>query len=330
MRKIVTIAVGAVFAATLGFADVNVQEHTQVHFSGFIGGVVNVFGGKAAREGVSNNVYVKGNRKATITDNAETIIDLGEQKVYHLDLGRKTYKVETFDEIRKRFEEQKARAEKESAKDEKSSKEKEKGPEYDVDFDVKQTGQKQTINGFDTHEVVTTITIHEKGKTIEKAGGSVFKADSWVGPTIKEMKEIRDFDRKYAQAIYGNSLATAEAQMAMLMATNPAFAKAMKTFAEKGSSYDGTPIRTILTFEAVTGTEQPAQEAKSEDSGTPTSIGGALGGLMRKAAQKRQANDAAKNGPQHNTIFESTTDVLKVSATATANDVAVPAGFNQR
>jgi hypothetical protein len=329
MRKVLILAAGAAFAATIAMADVNVQEKTQVHFSGFLGGVVNVFGGRAAREGITSNVYVKGNRKASISESSETIIDLGEEKVYHLDLGRKTYKVETFEEIRKRYEEQKARAEKESAKEEKNTK-KNEGPEYEVEFDVKKTGQKQTINGFDTHEVVTTITVHEKGKPIEKAGGSVFKVDSWVGPAIKEMKEIRDFERKYAQAIYGNSLASGEAQMAVLIATNPAFAKAMKTFAEKGSAYDGTPIRTIMTFEGVVGTEQPQQAEKDDSGGSPSSIGGALGGLMRKAAQKRQTNDASKNGPQHNTIFESTTDVLKVSATATANDVAVPAGFTQR
>jgi hypothetical protein len=330
MRKGFILAAGAAFAATMAMADVNVQEKTQVHFSGFLGGVVNVFGGRAAREGVTSNVFVKGDRKASINDTTETITDLGEEKVYHVDLGRKTYKVETFDEIRKRFEEQKARAEKEAAKEQKNAKsEKPEGPEYVVEFDVKKTGQKQTVNGFDTHEVVTTITVHEKGKTIEKAGGSIFKVDSWVGPTIREMKEVHEFDRRYAQKIYGNSLASAEAQMAMLVATNPAFAKAMKTFAEKGSTYDGTPIRTILTFEAVAGTDQP-QQADNDSGGSPSSISGALGGLMRKAAQKRQANDASKNGPQHNTIFESTNDVLKVSATATANDVAVPAGFTQR
>lgn len=329
MRKSLVIAAYAALTASLAVADVNVQEKTQVHFTGFLGGVVSVFGGKAAREGVTSNVYVKGNRKASINENSETIIDLGEQKVYHVDLGRKTYSVETFDQIRKRYEEQKERAEKESAKEEKSSK-KSEGPEYEVDFDVKKTGQKQTINGFDTHEVVTTITVHEKGKTIEKAGGSVFKVDSWIGPAIREMNEIHAFDRKYAQAIYGNQLATAEAQMAMLMATNPAFAKAMKTFADKGSAYDGSPIRTIMTFESVAGTDQPQQAEKDDSGGTPTSIGGALGGLMRKAARNRQADNASKNGPQHNTIFESTTEILKASATATANDVAIPAGFRER
>lgn len=328
MRKAFVIAATAALTASLAFADANVQEKTQVHFGGFVGGVINVFGGKATKEGITSNVYVKGDRKASISDNAETIVDLGEEKVYHVDLGRKTYKVETFEEIRKRYEEQKERAKKEAEKqDRNAKKEKSEGPEYVVDVDVKNTGQKQTINGYDTHETVTTVTIHEKGKTIEKAGGSIFKADMWIGPTIKEMKEVYAFDRKYAQKLYGDQLASAEAQMAVLLATNPAFAKAMKAFADKKSSFEGTPIRTIVTFEGVAGSEQAAQQ-KDEGGGPPTSIGGALGGLMRKAAARKQADN--NNGPEHTTIFESTNEILKAAATATANDVAIPAGFTQR
>ena len=43
----------------------------------------------------------------------------------------------------------------------------------EIDFDVKNTGEKKTINGFDTHEVVMTITVREKGKTLEQSGGMV-------------------------------------------------------------------------------------------------------------------------------------------------------------
>jgi len=41
----------------------------------------------------------------------------------------------------------------------------------EIDFDVKNTGQQKAINGFDTHEAVMTITVREKGKTLEQAGG---------------------------------------------------------------------------------------------------------------------------------------------------------------
>jgi hypothetical protein len=323
MRKIVILVVGLAFAATLCFADANVQEKTQVHLGGMVGGIANVFGGKATHEGITSNTYVKGDRRARMVEGSGEIVDLPAEKVYHLDLGRKTYTVETFDEIRKRFEEQKERAEKQRGKEEKA--EKKQGPEYEVDIDVKDTGQKQAINGYDTHEVVTTITVHEKGKPIEKAGGSIFKADMWIGPRIKEMKEIGDFERRYFQKLYGKEFGAADMQqMAILIATNPMFAKAAKAFADKRSSFDGTPIRTILTFEGVAGTEQQASD--DQGGGSPSSIGSALGGLMKRASRKRDAD----NGAQRSTLFESTTEILKASATATASDVAIPGGFTQR
>jgi hypothetical protein len=314
MRKIVFLVVGFAFTATLCLADANVQEKTQVHLGGAIGGIANAFGGRATHEGITSNTFVKGDRRARMTEGSGEIVDLAAEKVYHLDLGRKTYTVETFDEIRQRFEDEKARAEKRSARAEKGG-EKPQGPEYDVDIDVKDTGQKQTINGYDTHEVVTTITVHEKGKSIEKAGASIFKADMWIGPRIKELREIGDFDRRYYQKLYGKEFGGADMQqMAMLIATNPMFAKASKAFADKRMSFDGTPIRSILTFEAVAGTEQQA------------GIGSALGGLMKRASRKRDSD----SGPQRSTLFDSTNEILKASATATSSDVAIPAGFTQK
>ncbi len=321
MRKTFILTATTVFMATLCLADANVQEKTQLHLGGAIGGIANAFGGKATHEGITSDTFVKGNRRARITEGSSEIVDLDAEKVYRLDLGRKTYTVETFDEIRKRFEEQKERAEKRSARQDNA--EKPQGPEYEVDIDVKDTGQKQAINGYDTHEVVTTITVHEKGKPIEKSGGGIFKADMWIGPRIKEMREIGDFERRYFAKLYGKEFGAADMQqMAMLIATNPMFAKAAKAFADKRSSFDGTPIRTILTFESVAGTEQASSD---EGGGSPTGIGSALGGLMKRA--RRRDSDS---GPQRSTLFDSTSEILKASATATSSDVSIPPGFTQK
>ncbi|HEX7190886.1 MAG TPA: hypothetical protein VF381_04860 [Thermoanaerobaculia bacterium] len=323
MRKTFILTATTILTATLCLADANVQEKTQVHLGGMVGGIANAFGGRATHEGITSNTFVKGNRRARMLEGSGEIVDLDAERVYRLDLGRKTYTVETFDEIRKRFEDEKARAEKRSARAEEKG-EKPQGPEYDVDIDVKDTGQKQEINGYDTHEVVTTITVHEKGKPIEKAGGSIFKADMWIGPRIKEMREIGDFERRYFSKLYGKEFGAADMQqMAMLIATNPMFAKAAKAFADKRSSFDGTPIRTILTFEAVAGTEQ---QASGDEGGSPTGIGSAIGGLMKRASRKRESD----SGPQRSTLFDSTNEILKASATATSADVSIPAGFTQK
>ena len=47
-----------------------------------------MFGNKAAKEGLINTVSIKGDRKATISDNAGEIIDLAEQKIYSVDFKK--------------------------------------------------------------------------------------------------------------------------------------------------------------------------------------------------------------------------------------------------
>ncbi len=325
LQSIAVIAAGCALVAATCLADANVDQKTQVKFGGFMGGMINAFGGKATHEGSTSTTYVKGDRKATIHDGSGEIVDLDAEKIYYLDYGRKTYRVVTFDELRKQFEAQKARAEKENTRQAKEPKK--EGPEYEVDFDVKDTGAKEVINGFHTHEVIVTITAREKGKKLDQSGGVVLTSDMWMGPHLAAMKDIRDFDRRYFEKLYGREFAGADmAQMAVMMASNPAFGKAMKTFSQKSASLEGTPIRTTMTVETVSGTEQQQQEGKDESSegASPSSI---LGGFMRRAQQRRQAEGGQANRSK---LMDSSTEVMRASTTASASDVAIPAGFTQR
>lgn len=332
MKKTIIIATGMLFTASLALADASVEQKTQMHFGGFLGGVMNVFGRSATHEGVTSTTYVHGDRMSRTSSGNGEIVDLSDEKVYRLDYDRKTYTVKTFAELRKEFEDAKARAERES-KDEKSGKaEKNEGPEYEVDFDIKDTGKKADVNGFNAHQVIVTVTVHEKGKKIEQSGGWVLTSDMWMGPKLAAMRELADFDRRYAEKLYGKNFAGAEMQqMAVLMATTPAFGKAMKAFSEKRSSFDGSPVRTTMTFETVAGTEQKAAASEQRDSGTPTSVSGAIGGLLGRVKAKHDADKAASDpNANRSKLFDSTVDVLKATTSAAAGDVAIPAGFKQK
>ena len=73
-----------------------------------------------------------------------------------------------------------------------------------------------------------TITLREKGKTLEQGGGMVMTSDMWLAPKIAAMKEIADFDLRYAQKLYGGMFAGASAeQMAAAMAMYPMMKEAM-------------------------------------------------------------------------------------------------------
>src|SRR3954471_21192604 len=73
--------------------DVRADEKTRVQLGGVLGRMMTMFGGRGAREGVTSTVIVKGDRKVTIHDESEQIVDLAEEKVYDVDLKKKSYKV---------------------------------------------------------------------------------------------------------------------------------------------------------------------------------------------------------------------------------------------
>ena len=315
-------------------ADVRADEKTRVEFSGALGGVVSLFGGKAAREGVTSTVAVKGDRKATLSESTSQIVDLREEKVYDLDLRKKSYRVTTFAELRRKLEEARKRAAENASKEQRKPQ-----PEPDrnqkqmeVDFDVKNTGQKKTINGFDTHQVVMTVTVREKGKKLEESGGLQLVADMWLAPRIAAMKEVADFDQRYAKAVYGSMMAGVSAeQMATAMAMYPMMKDALAKMSAEGAKMDGTAILTTTTTEAVKSADQIAEEtrqnqnpddAKASPSG---GVSGVLGGFARRAMKKKTDGDAQARAP----FFTSTHEVLKVTTDVGAADVAVPDGFKE-
>jgi hypothetical protein len=332
VRAIPLLTVAAlVLSSFVVHADVRADEKSRVEFAGMLGRMVSLFGGKAAREGVTSTVAVKGDRKATLNDATGQIIDLNEEKIYDLDLKKKSYKVTTFAELRQQMEEARKKAEEEARKAPEAEKPAEPDPkqkEVEVDFDVKDTGEKKAINGFDTRQVVMTITVREKGKTLEQGGGLVLTSDMWLAPKIAAMQEVAAFDLKYAQKLYGPMVAGVTAsQMAMLMATYPMIKDAMARMRTEGGKLDGTAIQTTVTTDAVKSAEQIAQESKAAAESKPTSGGlsGRLGGMIaRKIGPK--SDDAAK---PRTTFMTMNTEVLKVATTVAPEDVAVPAGFKE-
>jgi hypothetical protein len=339
MRPIAALTLTALVLSSYSLrADVRSDQKAHVEFAGMLGRMFNMFGGKSAREGVTTSIAVKGDRKATTTDTTEQIIDLAEEKVYDIDLKKKSYTVTTFAELRRRMEEARKKADENAQKQAAREKEKPAAPDpnakqVEVDFDIKNTGVKKTINGFETHEAVMTVTVREKGKTLEESGGMVTTSDMWLAPKIAAMKEVADFDMRYAQKLYGTMIAGVSAeQMAAAMAMYPMMKQALGKISAEGGKIEGTPILTTTTMDSVKSADQIAEEAKAGDadskSSTPTSAGGLLGGFAKKMAAKKMAGGDDASKPR-TTFMTMTSEVLKVGSDVSPADVAVPAGFKE-
>lgn len=316
-------------------ADVKTEEKTTFELGGMLGRVVNVFGGKAAREGVTSTVALRGSRRAMLNDDTGQIVDLTEEKVYTLDLEAKTYSVMTFAEIRKRMEEARANAEK-AAREQQAKEPAEAPPQQteqnvEFDLDVRRTGQKKSINRFDTEQALVTVTVREKGKTLEQSGGLVITTELWLAPRMAAIKELADFEMQYAQKLYGPMIAGASPQdMAAAMALYPTMKPALERMNAEAGKLEGTPITTIVKVEAVKSAEQFAAEQKQrQESSKPNvsgGVGGLLGGIARRAAQQKVSGDPQPRAM----VMTTTTEVLKIATDVGDADVAIPAGFKQR
>jgi hypothetical protein len=300
--------------ATPALADVKTRDKGQVKFEGMLGTMMRMFGGKALSEGIVSTNAVKGNRKATLNDMTGRIVDLDEQKVYDLDMKKKTYTVTTFDELRQKLREAQERAAKEAKEapgepTQPSSSEK----QFEFDFDVKETGQTRAIAGHDARQVIMIVTVREKGKTLEESGGVVLTADSWLGPDIPALKELAEFEMKYWKAIAPESALVSAEQMAAIAALYPMIKPAMDRINQEKVNLKGTPLATSMTFEAVKSKAQIEEQSKS-------SSGGGLSGMLARKIAKKDDKPRA-------TIFTMNTETLEIGTAVAATDLDIPAGF---
>ena len=322
-------------------ADVKTDEKTLVKFEGMLGKVVGIFGGKSVREGVRTSVAVRGDRMASLSDTTGNIVDLKEEKIYNIDVKKKNYRVMTFADLRKQIEDAQKRAIEEAKKAQAENTsppqtaQSNESTQIDVDFDLKESGQKKAVNGFDAREFVMTVTMREKGKTLAESGGMVLTSNIWMAPSIPAMKEIVDFQIRFAKAIANPMVQGASAdEMASAMAMYPMMKDAIARARTEVAKMDGTPILTTTTVDAVKSAAQIASESQPQQQSSATSlptspagaVSGVIGGFIKRGAKPSNTPAAAAG---HTTVMTLTNEVLKIGTTVVDADVSIPAGFKE-
>lgn len=304
--------------ATPAAAEVKTRERAQVKLEGFLGRMVGMFGGRAAREGVVTTNAVRGDRKAEMGEAMGRIVDLREEKIYELDMKRRTYQVTTFEELRRRMREAQEKAARDTAKqDPEARKQQEQlAAEFEVDFDVKETGQTKQLAGHNAREVLLTVAIRQKGHTLEEGGGFVMSSNTWLAPEIPAMRELADFEMRYWKAIAPEAAGMSAEQLAMIMAMYPMMGRAMERLKEESAKLEGTPLATTMVFEAVRSKEQMAQQSQNRG-------GGGIGGMLASRVMKREEQPRS-------TIFTANHEVLEVTPNVSDADLEIPAGFKER
>jgi hypothetical protein len=163
---------------------------------------------------------------------------------------------------------------------------------------------------------VSTVTVREKGRTLEDGGGAVMTVDSWLGPELPALKELVDFDMRYAKAINPDAPTLSAEQLATVVALYPMLKTASGRLQKEGSKLQGTPLATTTIFEGVKGKD--ALEQQKQSSG-----GGGLGGMLARRMIKKEEKPRA-------TVFTLTHETVELSTDVAENELAIPAGFKQK
>lgn len=293
-------------------ADVKTREKSTLKLEGLMARFLRL-GGET-----TSTMSFKGSRMATMTDRDGTIIDVAEEKIYTLDLRGKEYTVMTFAEMRKLLEDMKkqmAEQTKNMSEQDKAAL-KEAGQQLEFDSEVKKTGQRKQIAGYDAEEAVITIAMHAKGQKLEESGGFVATNTIWFGPKIAALEEQAAFGMKFAKAVFGDSLAGMDPrQSAQLSVFLPGIAALTQRLSAEKAKLQGTPLADTMIIETV----KSAEQMKS----APSNSGGGIGGMLARGMMKGSSQPRTKT-------MTTTREVLSLGTTVSDADVAIPAGFKEK
>ena len=284
-----------------------------------------VTGGTLASVSKSLGVFSKSARQATAPQTTTTmihgnrlriedstgmveIIDLDARRFVHIDTAKRTYTIQTFEQLKQQI----AQAQEKMKEDQAKTVAKHDDPQTMTmvpKFDMQATGATHPVLDLPAKEMKMRVDLLFKStdpKTeadLEKSNMSTWMtSDSWYG-TVPGYEELRAFYMKMSKELnwLPGSIGMA----------NPQMGPAMDEFKKNAIKMDGMPLLQYTSFglaangQDAQSTDQPAQPpAQSSDNSVPTSASGAiakgLGGLFAKKKQQQADKEAAANAASTN------------------------------
>lgn len=329
VRNIALIAVAFCLPV---FGDFSYQETSKIT-GGMMAGMMKFAGAfsKEAREPMVSTVAIKGNRMIHASPHHISIIDLDKETITNVNLDKKQYSVMTFAQMKQMMEEMSQKM--------KSSRDEQKA---DVSFKVsaKDTGEKKSIAGFDTHEMILTLEMEGADKQTGNTGGMVMTSDMWLAPKVAGYDEIADFHKRMAQ-----KLDWTPSGMPM-MGARPDMQKGMAELYKESSKLNGTPIfqavKMTMHAEGQQGQQAQApppqqQDQQAEKPSIGSVLGGRFGGFGRKKKSDDDASSQGSSGGQSQGATQTSGSLMEMtiessgfsSAPVDESKFEVPAGFKQ-
>jgi hypothetical protein len=242
----------------------------------------------------------KGDKMKVDRETMATIIDFGAQAITHINHAQKTYTVTPFSEI--------------GAKLDRAA--------MDVSIDVRETGQRKVIGGYNCREVVLTMDTEAQQAPSRPGAGMKMRItmDLWISPDVPGYQELH--------AIYKRIAAGPGWAAMMGGAGNQGMMKAMADLQKKMADLGGVPVLQTIKMGAAGDSPQAAQaQQQMAEARQRLEAMKAQGGAQAKAAEAMLARMGGSGG----SFMEITTESSGFSTAAIpASEFAPPAGYQKK
>ena len=205
------------------------------------------------------------------------------------------------------------------------------------EFTVKDTGQSETINGFDTHEYLVTWDYETQNTKTNETSKSLMTTDTWTstdGKLVKAREAEVAYNKAYRQLMHIPEPEANDASRVYGLEDGHVEVNGqdMKADLEKLRTIKGLPVSLDVTWEAG-GTDANGKQTNDSDAGKDSgkTLDSALGSLFggnKSDDSSKQAPPPKQGTPGMTTIFNSHYEVKAVDTAAVdASQFAVPSDY---
>jgi hypothetical protein len=239
--------------------------------------------------------FLKGQKMKVDRGTTSVIIDLDAQTVTSINNGQKSYTVKKFGEL----------------PDMRNS-------GMEVQVDVKDTGQRRNINGYNAHEVIMTMAI-DSPEARAKGVKMNMEMTMWLSRDVPGSQEAVAFYKRNAGRFPWSAMMGGAGG-------NPNMQRGMTDLMRKMASFDGVPVLQVTKMK-VLGMEGQMAQAQEQMAAARAKLEEAVkkGGQQAAMAQPALAMLDKQAG---GSLFEVTNESSDFSASSIPDSVfAVPAGY---
>lgn len=332
------------FVTSAAFADVTVEHKIAVQGSGMMsagnmtGTTKTAISGERSR--TDSDIQLQSRLVRMLAHRAvgptAEIVLLDQDKIDRLDLTRKQYTEQTFEELRAHLQKALDKSQAKQDADNQKPIDDSKCEWLEPKADLKRTGEKATYAGYEAERVTITASQPCKDKETGAICEVALSMDEWLAAGFTANAEAEKFHRAYAQKIglgssYGNGDINQRAQSM--------FGRYQGIWGEivaQLKDLKGYPVKTSFAF--AFGGEQcknaPTQQQQSADNGGGSlsgQVAGKLGSLFHRKKDDASAGTDTTTVPGGLVpIITMTSELVSVStASVSADQFVVPADFKK-